>query len=145
MAKLVWALLCQRVIIDQQTNFVSYVDALDSVAIPKFPIKAPPLFVSTIWQRDKEARLEMRVRAFAPGGEKLTEVEANPLEFAPHHRRARMTVGLAGFDLTGPGRYEFAVDTRDGGKWVEVQRVPFDVDLSVAAKPSSVAPAKLRA
>lgn len=128
MAKLVWALLSQRVIIDAQTNLVSYIDALDAVTIEHFPLKAPPIFVSAIWQRDAEKRLEMRVRVYSPEGKQLLEQEANPLEFESQHKRGRMTVAVAGFDIATPGRYEFGVETKDKGKWTEATRIPFDVD-----------------
>lgn len=128
MAKLVWALLCRRIIIDQQTNLVSYVDALDAVAIPEFPFKAPPVLVGTLWQREGEKNLEMRVQVYAPSGAQLVTFEASPLEFEPAHKRARMNAGVAGFEIAGPGRYQFGIETREKGKWVEVHRVPFDVD-----------------
>lgn len=128
MAKLVWALLCQRMIIDAQTNLVSYVDALDAVTIPKFPLKAPPIVVGTLWQREGEKKLEMRVQVYAPSGLQLGAFEAAPLEFKPEHKRARMNVGVSGFEIAEPGRYQFGIETREKGKWVEVHRVPFDVD-----------------
>lgn len=128
MAKLVWALLCQRVIIDAQTNLVSYIDALDAVAVNKFPLSAPPIMVGTLWQRGAEKKLEMRVQVYAPSGALLRMFEALPLDFQPEHKRARINCVVAGFDIAEPGRYEFGIETRDKGKWIEVHRVPFDVD-----------------
>lgn len=128
MAKLVWALLCRRIIIDHQTNLVSYVDALDAVTVKEFPFKAPPVLVGTVWQREGEKKLEMRVQVYTPSEENLLSFEASPLEFGPEHTRARMNAGVAGFEIAGPGRYQFGIETREKGKWVEVHRVPFDVD-----------------
>lgn len=131
MANLVWALLCGRLIIDSQTNLVSYVDALDAVTLPKFPVKAPPIVVGTLWQREEEKKLEMRVQVYAPSGAQLGVFEATPLEFKPEHKRARMNVLVAGFDIESAGRYQFGIETREKGKWVEIHRVPFDVDPAI--------------
>jgi len=128
MAKLVWALLCGRVIIDAQTNLVSYIDALDAVAVSRFPVAAPPIVVGTLWQRGTEKRMEMRVQVYSPSGAPLRTFEAEPLDFKPEHKRARMNCVVAGFDIAELGRYVFAIETRDKGKWIEVHRVPFDVD-----------------
>jgi hypothetical protein len=134
MPKLVWALLCQRLILDVQTNLVSYIDALDAVTIEKFPVKAPLIVIGTLWQREAEKKMEMRVQVYSPGGQQVAAVEAAPLELKPEHKRARMNVGVAGFEIAGPGRFHFGVETRDKGKWVEVHRVPFDVDPVSSSK-----------
>ncbi|MBX9928487.1 MAG: hypothetical protein K2X99_06185 [Gemmatimonadaceae bacterium] len=123
-------------LLDQQTNLVSYIDALDAVTIPKFPVKAPLTIISTLWQRGSETQLEMRVRVYAPDGKHLIDAVADPLAFRPEHKRGRMSVGVAGFEISGPGRYEFGVETREKGKWVEVHRIPMDVD---AARPVAAA------
>ena len=141
MAKLVWALLCQRMILDQGTNLVSYIDALDAIAVTHFPAKSPLIVVSSLWQRGTETKLEMRVRVFSPHGNVLAEIEAVPLDFAPQHQRGRMAVGLAGFDIDGPGRYEFGIETRENGAWKEVHRVPFDIESAHLVAVESPAPA----
>ena len=128
MAKLVWALICQRVLLDQPTNRMSYIDALDAVSLAQFPVKAPQVLLTSVWQRGAESRLEMKVRVYSPAGSMLTEAVASPLDFSPEHRRARMSVAIGGFDIETPGRYEFAIETPNSGNWTEVQRVPFDVD-----------------
>lgn len=128
MPKLVWALLCQRLIIDQQTNLVSYVDAFDGVALPYFPLPAPILTVATVWKREEEAALEMRVAVYDPHGRRLMDAQADPLRFEPHHRRGRMHVVVGGFEIAGPGSYGFGIETRREGEWVEVHRVVLDIE-----------------
>ena len=76
----------------------------------------------------------MRVQVYSPDGVQLITAEADPLEFLPEHTRARMSVVVAGFDITAPGRLQFGIETREKGKWVEVHRVPFDIDAVAAIK-----------
>ena len=132
MAKLIWAVTCSRILLDQPTNLVSYIDLLDGVALLHFPTNAPPTFIGTAWQREDEHILEMRVRAYAPDGSHLMDSQAVPLVFEPQHKRGRIHVGFEGFTIPGPGRYEFGIEIKKDSKWVEVTRIPFDVDAAVA-------------
>lgn len=138
MAKLIWALLCRRIILDRETNLVSYVDAVDGMSLPKFPLPAPLFFVGTTWARGDDDKLEMNVVVYGPNGRRIDEAEADPLTFERQHKRGRMNVGIGGFSIDGPGRYAFAIETRLKGRWVEVHRFPLDVDARVQPEAGSM-------
>src|SRR5688500_3869399 len=104
MAKLIWALLCRRIIVDQQPNSVSYIDAIEGLVGVR-PRPAPLVAVATLWQRGGEIKLEMRVTVFSPAGDSVIVAEAESLTFEPQHTRGRMHLGLTGFPLAGPGQY----------------------------------------
>ncbi|MDR3673254.1 MAG: hypothetical protein P4L36_20580 [Holophaga sp.] len=131
MARLTWAIACQRILLDQQTNMMSYIDALDGISLPVFPIMAPPIFVGTLWEREGEAQIEVQVKAYAPDGAILGTAVSEPLRFRPEHQRGRVNVVLAGIVLPAAGRYEFGIEIRDKKKWVEVNRIPFQVEQAV--------------
>jgi len=128
MATLVWALACRRLIIDGPTNLISYVDALDAIAVPTLPFVLPPFVVSTLWQRGDESELTMRVRFLAPDGKQLADMEADSLTFEPQHRRARMNVMMVGVEVPEAGRYSIAIDGGGPEDWQEIHRFDMDID-----------------
>ena len=143
MSKLIWAIPCSRVIVDQTTNMVSYIDVLDGAFLEKVPIKAPLTILGTLWKREKDSKLEVRIRAYAPDGTHLMDVSADPLVYEPTHKRARVNIGLAGFDINSPGPYEFGIEQKKAGKWVEEARILFEVEISTptSAKKGKTNPA----
>lgn len=129
MAKLVWALLCRRVIVDSQTNLLSYVDALDGFNAPQFPITAPLIVACSVWQRENDERsISMRVLMYSPNGARLFVSDENTLALETVHKRARLNAGIAGFEIPSAGRYEVAFELKHRGEWVEQHRVPIDID-----------------
>lgn len=130
MAELIYAVLCQRVIVDQATNFVSYIDILDGVNVPKLPFTAPPSVVGTIWRVESESRLEMRVRVVSPSGQALTEAIANPLNLKPTHLRGRMNVRVPGFEAVDSGTYRVEIELLTDGSWQQRCELPFQINLS---------------
>jgi hypothetical protein len=134
MAKLVWALLCRRVIIDAQTNLLSYVDALDGFNVPQFPSASPLIIACTVWHREsqEERRLVMKVVVHSPNGAVLFESDESSLELEPVHKRGRINLGIAGFELPEPGQYQIGIRLKQDDEWTEVHRVALDVDPVVA-------------
>jgi hypothetical protein len=146
MAKLIWALLCRRIILDRETNLVSYVDALDGLSIVKFPAASPTVFVGTSWLRGDEERLEMNVVIYGPDGSRLDAVEADPIVFEPQHNRGRMNIVISSFPITSPGTYHLAIETKAKSKWQEVHRFPLNVEARVQPREETLvkAPPKKR-
>lgn len=141
MAELIYAALCQRVLIDQATNFVSYIDILDGVNVPKLPFAVPPSMVGTIWRVEGENRLEMRVRVADPDSQLLAEAIANPLELKPTHLRGRMNVRVPGFEAAKPGTYRVGIELRRDGSWENRRELLFQVNLSETSPKIETVPA----
>lgn len=128
MAKLIWAVTCSRVITDAASNLVSYIDLLDSVALPTFPTKAPMTVVASIWEPEQESSLVVRAKAFAPDGTLLLSGNAATFELDPGFKRVRFANGLAGFEVAQPGTYYLGLELQSGKEWVEVTRIPLRID-----------------
>ena len=145
MATLVYAVLCQRVIIDQATNFVSYIDILDGVNVPKLPFAAPPSTVGTIWRIENENRLEMRVRVVSPDGQELTGATANPLDLKPTHQRGRMNVRVPSYEAPTSGTYSIEIDLWTDEGWQMRCQLPFQINLTESATKSEEAETRIPA
>jgi len=131
MATLVWAIVCQRIITDQQTNTVSYIDAIEGLQLRKLPGTSPPFSLGTLWERgDDDEELQIRFRVVRPGGEKGGEFVSNPTRLTrPHHR---MNAVIGGLKADKPGRYEIRIDQRRGERWRKVASLPIDVSQLAA-------------
>jgi hypothetical protein len=128
MAKLMYAFPCARVIIDQATNLISFIDVLDGVVVPVFPFVAPAMCIGAIWETEGDKRIEMRARILAPDGGQVVEAAATSLDLKPEHKRARTVVVASGFVFPAPGKYQITVELKRSGKWVEASRIPIDID-----------------
>ncbi len=127
MAKLLWALICSRVLIDQQTNNVSYIDAIEQFAVPSFPYVFPPIALAMLWWRDRgEEQLNVRVRLFDPGKKMLMSYKPDP-PLAMVKPRHRVHLNLAGAPINGPGRHHLMIEQFVAKKWQEQTSVPIEV------------------
>jgi len=126
MAKLLWALACQRVIVDQQTNTASYIDVIEEMNTPEFPVDAPPFFLGTLWEREDDGEsLEMRIRVKVPGGETVASFTPDP---APMELlRYRFNILIEGLKVQQEGQCLLVVDQRKGDRWRRAGVVPIHV------------------
>ena len=126
MADLIWAIACQRVLTDKETNSVTYVEAVEEFSVPRLPFPFFPVTVGTLWRREKAGEnLVTRFSVRSPGGEKLIDVE--PKVSDNTSLRHRVNVVLGGFQMQETGRYEFVIEQKSGKKWKEMGRLPIEV------------------
>lgn len=129
MAKLTWAVACQRVIQDVETGLFSFIDTVDGLTSAQFPLAAPPLFVGTSWEREpEEASIAMRVRVLDMDGKQVMDAPAAVLNFEPHHKVGRINLGFGGFPIGGPGTINLCVQIKVKRSWVEVHRIPLQIE-----------------
>src|ERR1022692_3059508 len=66
MSSLVWAITCQRIIVDNASNTVTYVDAVEEIQVPEVPF-ACTMAVGMLWHRDVAGeRIRTRVLVTGP-------------------------------------------------------------------------------
>lgn len=123
MAKLVWAVLCERVIVDQDTNQVSYIDLTEALQARSLPSGLPRLFAATLWAREEEAEeLQVRFRLLPPGSTKaITEFETEAITL---NKRQRINLNLQGAPVTVEGEHTVTVDYWDGQRYRTAARLP---------------------
>lgn len=128
MAKLMWAVLAQRVLVDQVTNTVSYIETVEQLETRSLPSDLPRVFVGTTWLRKEEGELShIRFRVLTPSGKEIVNLEAsNPVDFS-NNKRHRINVDLRGMPVTEAGRFHVEVDQQIDDVWRVEASVPFDV------------------
>lgn len=139
-----WTVLCDKVIIDRDSNNVS-LDVVEqlNVSLPEQPdgaIAIPcRLRLATLWFRDDASDVERsraRVRVLGPDGNELGRFET-AIEFAPKTRRLRSFASLDVLPVSSSGVFEFVTEIYVKGTWSERARVPLQVHVEVSPGLSS--------
>jgi hypothetical protein len=127
------AVLCRRVLTDQETNSVTLVDCVEELTPKQLPASLPTVVLATLWFRDDPAEpvdtTVARVRVVAPDGTAIVAQELPPLDFVEGQRRLRFNVDLRGVQVDAPGRHVVFVDVRDAEheSWSEAAAAEFEV------------------
>jgi len=127
MAKLLWAITCQKVLTDSETNSVSYIEAVEQLAVPKLPFQFPAFTVGTLWKRTKQGEpIHIRVEIVNPEGRTVAEVEPPPgaSDGAVRHR---INLVLAGVPIDAFGEYRIKVLQKSDGAWRQEAELVLDV------------------
>lgn len=131
MPTLQWALICRRVITDQDTNSVSYIDLVEGLTAAQLPLPLPPIMLATLWRRESHKDvLQMRVRVESPKQKNLGSFDIPAEQFPPHIRRQRVNISLEGLPIEEAGDYWIIIDHKTGDDWGEVYRIPLEVQVA---------------
>jgi hypothetical protein len=134
MATLIWAITCQRIIVDSDTNLVTYVDAAEEVHVPQFPF-ALSVAIGLLWKRHSPGEsIRLRLSVHDPDGTLLLQKEG----FLNHPvaLRHRANLPLA-FVAQSHGDLIVTVEQFVDGEWLIERRIPIQVDVVVTnAKPA---------
>lgn len=140
MAKLVWAVFCERAVVDSATNSLTLVNTMEEIHVPKptpESLKAAagrPLAVRagfsivTNWERTKGDRgnrpLQILLRLLDPHGQKRSEGQQR-LEFGKS-TRGRAIANLEGLPISIEGRYVWRIYVGAANKsWKSVGEIPY--------------------
>ena len=127
------AVLCRRVLTDQETNSATFVDCVEELTPTRLPARLPTVVLATLWCRDDPAEsvdtTVARLRVVAPDGTAIVAQELPPLDFEEGQRRLRFNVDLRGVQVEAPGRHAVFVDVRDADheSWSEAAAAEFEV------------------
>lgn len=148
--KHIWAVLCQRSIIDADSNNISLIDVLEQINISRYaPSEQQPTAqdqlgvvpisfeIVSLWSRAEEpqsASGQCRVTLLGPSGP-LGEANYIPVDLRKHERM-RTRHRFEGLPVREAGRHLFHVEYRDDGEteWREVQAIPLKVVFESAPK-----------
>lgn len=148
--RLIWAVLCESVIIDSQSNRPTLVNVLEELNVsilsnqlpeeeqrPLFPL---PCAMVVLWARDDDATPEtheVRVRIVDQQSEQQLAISAPLVAGLQEHLRSRTIFRLPGIPALrdhlegGIRRYNFAIEARSAeDEWVERGVVPLRIVIS---------------
>ena len=142
--KVLWAILCENVIINQQTNNVSLIEVVDQITVPAPPpgnVVKPDEKIGTflnmrlvvLWarsDRDVPESGQARIRIIAPDGKEAQTTEHHvDLSEVPRSSAIGSIVGFP-FPLTDEGEHLFRVEKRTpDSSWSKEFELPLWVEI----------------
>lgn len=132
----VWTVLCKRALVDERTNSVSLIDAIEGVT-GKGPAPKPAILpfeatLAQLWARSEVGEPEKgraRMRILSPKGKELHSSEYE-VDLSAHERR-RHFLSMQGLPYEEAGRYEMVSEMELDDAWKEVSRYPVDIAVEV--------------
>ncbi len=144
MIKHIWSVLCQRSIIDPQSNNVSIIDVFEALEVdinsapevkgqnnPEFniPVQYQVVTLWTITDAKKNAG-EIQITLVNPnGGEKI--LVKSVLKFPADKRRIRSINQIQGLPVNKSGDYHFIVELKQNERFEKVADLPLEVKLNI--------------
>lgn len=134
MANLIWALSCQRAIIDRETNSLSLIDHFEGLTLATLPARredgALPLIplrfaVVSYWTRSADGipeTVELRIRLVDPSG--ASHAQGTTMVDLQSSHAARSVVTFPGLPISGAGNYTLELARKVGEKWAVEEASP---------------------
>jgi hypothetical protein len=143
MPRHIWSVLCLKGVLDQYTNTVSLLEAIEGMKItPETPLPdrriniRTPMHLVSLWcrgDRDTPESFEARSVIVLPSG---LEVPGVPMHAGlQESRRIRTFMRMQSMPFEGGGQYGFAVEYRSAPTepWTRVATIPVDVEVAPRA------------
>jgi hypothetical protein len=130
----IWSVLCERSIVDRESNNITLQTVREQVVVFSEPVPGGiiPMHMELVsfWGRsvpDEPSVDNARVTLFKPSGELIIsrDVVINLSEV----ERSRNRIIFNGIPADQPGRYIFLVEISVDDDWIQVARVPLSVDF----------------
>ena len=148
--KVIWALLCEKAIIDRETNNASFINVVEEIIVPASPPQMPPgseiepivvldLHMAILWARSNPVVRESgeaRVRLIAP--DETASISAELIVDLTESQRLRGIGHLveSPFPISQEGQYLFKVEAQTADlDWQEMFELPLWVKVQTDDPP----------
>lgn len=141
MPRIVWAVCCERPIVDMQTNNLSLIGLIEELTLPApRVVLGGPMHIVCLWERslpnEEAEEFDYRVQLVRPDGTLAYEGESMTMGIPANILRLRTLLAFAGAPFDQSGRYEWVVQLAEDGEWSERFRLPLNVKLTNLSPPS---------
>ncbi len=144
----IWSVLCQRSIVDPQSNNVSIIDVFEALEVdinpvPNIKAQDNPEFnipiqyqVVSLWARTdaKTAEGQVRITLVSPDGKEKILVDSE-LKFPSDKRRMRSINQIQELPVNQNGVYHFIIELKQEAKFQKEADIPLEVKLNINAIP----------
>ena len=139
--KHVWSVLCQKSVIDNDTNLISLIDCLEegsfTIGMQKTKstqVVAPINFqLVGFWliESDKEKLLDLKIDLIDPTNKKIGDFSGT-FDIKQGFKRFRTRINVNSMPITEGGRYIFKImyRTKTSDSFSKVSELPFDIKIN---------------
>lgn len=125
MPRLLYAMVCNDIIVDRETGATSFIRSIEHAVVPQLPITLPPLYVGTMWEMGESDSFSVALQLLSPDGkvETLGVQDVKPTGTLLH----KLNFQLPGVPVATEGQHMLAVSVRKESEWESVQELPLFV------------------
>lgn len=123
MAKLLYAIACNDIIVDRETGSTSFIRSIEHAVVSKLPAQLPPLYVGSMWEMDSSGEFSVALQLLHPD-EKIETLGMQEVS-APETMLHKLNFHLPGLSVTQEGKHSLAVALKVGNGWETVAEIPF--------------------
>jgi hypothetical protein len=143
MLKHIWTVLCQKSVIDQESNNISLYDVVEKVSVEAEVAKEMKEFsfplsfeIVSLWAKvgNEKYTGKYRVEAHAPNGNLIGQPIINEVTVPADIRRVRTRLKVNGIVLSESGDYSIEIFYIEGKIEKKVTSVPLEVELKLKKK-----------
>lgn len=128
----VLSILCERAIIDKETNLVSYLTAIEEVEVRSLPFRIPFLAFASLWRSEGESPASIELKLTMINPDKSAQEVFSSYKLQSTARMHRTNMILNGYEFEQSGTYALRLERRNGGGWELVTEIPFDITVVAA-------------
>ena len=130
-----WSVLCEKVIVDKETNNVSLISCREQVTSPVLPVHVANVSIATLWYKDDQSAthnedFRLALNLIAPD-DSVKELGSIKVDMKNPRQRVNFYFDVLPFQQAGT--YYFTLSKSEdasGERWSEVSRLPFVVIYS---------------
>lgn len=122
MPRLLYAMVCNDIIVDRETGATSFIRTIEHAVVPELPVTLPPLYVGTMWEMEKNDTFSVALQLLAPSGkmETLGVQDVKDTGTMLH----KLNFQLPGIPVAAEGRHMLVISIRTDSEWESVQELP---------------------
>lgn len=120
----VWSVLCKDILIDQETNSVSYIRCLEEACASELPVQLGPAFVATLWEKENDEvdEIAFRIVLLSPSKDKQIILSTKPVRLDKPKHRLHFRIGS--LELNEFGRHVISLEWKKEKYWTKVSQLP---------------------
>lgn len=123
-----WGVLCDRIIVEAETNTQSYIGIIENKAAKKLPLRMPDAWVATVWESEEDdATIELRFQIERPNGKTLGEMVIPRQDMG--NNRMRMNLNIRNALIKDAGVHTVIIQQKRNNRWKTEAKLPFDIHL----------------
>ncbi|MFB2970995.1 hypothetical protein ACE1CD_18650 [Aerosakkonema sp. BLCC-F183] len=138
MINCVWAMLCEKSIINQETGNISLIEVMEEIFVPPPPESEETLFLAlafelvVFWKKqessNQEDKYKFRLKIVSPSKKTLLEGERE-IDFT-ENLKTFTVIAFGGLPVAEAGLYEFQIQMPSDAEtqWQNVSVVPLEVN-----------------
>lgn len=122
MARLLYALICNDVIVDRETGATSFIRSIEHAVVQALPANLPPLYVGSMWELEEEESFTVALQLTHPD-ERVETLGVQEVT-SPGTMLHKLNFQLPGLAVTQEGRHVLSVTTKHGSEWTAQAELP---------------------